>query len=597
MQDNNIKILIEAVDKATAPIKKMNKSIADSMNWIMEKARGASLVVGGLFAGIATYGIDSARQVESVSVAFENLYGDSKKAGDMMKKLTDFSAKTPFEFGEVSSMALKLKNVAGVGDDELIPMLTKLGDIASSQGKTLEMSVEAFNDAITGEFERLKEFGIVAKQNWDKVALTFRGQTVEVAKTKEWISQYLQKIWEMQGIAWGMEKQSATLGGQLSTLKDNIAWVTREFIWMNAEWKVVEWSLYATITKTITSINDFISKNSELVGTIATIVASIGGLVLVLGWLSFAINGVVYILGAVSTALTVLWVTVSVAVAPIYLVIAALWALVLAWIHVYNNWEAFKNAYALIWEDIKTGIFSVTDAISSYFSEKWQAMGEWMSAKMTEIKTNASIIWNQIKVDLSSIVDTIKGNFLAWWENIRLNIANTITNILTIIGTFWQTIIDLVTWARDSIVWAFQSVWDGVYNSTMTVFNNISNFVNDKLQWMSAKLQNLRDIAREIGSLGTADTQTFNGWGVQGARALGWSVTGNKPYLIGERGPEIFVPNGSGRVVANNQIGWGGISLTFGDVTITNGMDMDAFASRIKREITRSIELTKYWIV
>jgi hypothetical protein len=51
--------------------------------------------------------------------------------------------------------------------------------------------VEAFNDAITGEFERLKEFGITAKANGDKVALTFRGQTVEVKKTADGIGEYL----------------------------------------------------------------------------------------------------------------------------------------------------------------------------------------------------------------------------------------------------------------------------------------------------------------------------------------------------------------------------------------------------------------------
>lgn len=88
-------------------------------------------------------------------------------------------------------MALKLKNVAGVTDEQLIPSLTNLGDIASSQGKPISQAVEAFNDAITGEFERLKEFGIVAKSNGDKVALTFRGQTVEVKKTSEGIGDYL----------------------------------------------------------------------------------------------------------------------------------------------------------------------------------------------------------------------------------------------------------------------------------------------------------------------------------------------------------------------------------------------------------------------
>lgn len=130
-------------------------------------------------------GLASGKDVEKTRIAFENLYGSAERAGAMMMKITDFANKTPFEFGEIADMALKLKNVAGVTDEQLIPSLTNLGDIASSQGKPISQAVEAFNDAITGEFERLKEFGIVAKSNGDKVALTFRGQTIEVKKTAE----------------------------------------------------------------------------------------------------------------------------------------------------------------------------------------------------------------------------------------------------------------------------------------------------------------------------------------------------------------------------------------------------------------------------
>ena len=37
------------------------------------------------------------------------------------------------------------------------------------------------------------------------------------------------------------------------------------------------------------------------------------------------------------------------------------------------------------------------------------------------------------------------------------------------------------------------------------------------------------------------------------ARANGGPVTGNRPYLVGERGPELFVPAMSGEIIANNR--------------------------------------------
>jgi len=39
------------------------------------------------------------------------------------------------------------------------------------------------------------------------------------------------------------------------------------------------------------------------------------------------------------------------------------------------------------------------------------------------------------------------------------------------------------------------------------------------------------------------------------ARALGGPVSGGEPYLVGERGPELFVPSVSGGIVPNNSVG------------------------------------------
>lgn len=48
---------------------------------------------------------------------------------------------------------------------------------------------------------------------------------------------------------------------------------------------------------------------------------------------------------------------------------------------------------------------------------------------------------------------------------------------------------------------------------------------------------------------------------IAGARALGGPVSGNRPYLVGERGPELVVPRGAADVVPNHQLG-GGVNVT-----------------------------------
>jgi phage-related minor tail protein len=60
--------------------------------------------------------------------------------------------------------------------------------------------------------------------------------------------------------------------------------------------------------------------------------------------------------------------------------------------------------------------------------------------------------------------------------------------------------------------------------------------------------------------LRAAATQLFNsvlgtfGFGLPG-RAAGGPVTAGQPYIVGEQGPEVFLPTSSGTIVPNNKIG------------------------------------------
>lgn len=75
-------------------------------------------------------------------------------------------------------------------------------------------------------------------------------------------------------------------------------------------------------------------------------------------------------------------------------------------------------------------------------------------------------------------------------------------------------------------------------------------------------------------------------------RAHGGPVRSNRPYIVGERGPELFVPQTSGTVVSNDRLddmgaGTGGVNVTFaaGSVTVTDPTDVDMLGHRIGREV------------
>jgi len=58
-----------------------------------------------------------------------------------------------------------------------------------------------------------------------------------------------------------------------------------------------------------------------------------------------------------------------------------------------------------------------------------------------------------------------------------------------------------------------------------------------------------------------------------GERASGGPVTGGQPYIVGERGPELFVPGASGSIVPNSALGSAGGGLQFVTNISANGAD------------------------
>jgi len=59
--------------------------------------------------------------------------------------------------------------------------------------------------------------------------------------------------------------------------------------------------------------------------------------------------------------------------------------------------------------------------------------------------------------------------------------------------------------------------------------------------------------------------------GIKRGAAIGGPVERNKPYLVGEKGPELMIPNGAGRVMPNNKLG-GSDTVINQNINITTGV-------------------------
>jgi hypothetical protein len=182
----------------------------------------ASLGITAGIAGLIGFGkavLDITAEMEKYKAVLTNTLGSSALAENALGVIQKFASETPFSVAQLTESFVKLANQGFV---PTVEQLRQLGDLASSTGKEFNQLAEAILDAQTGEFERLKEFGIKAKQTNDSVIFTFKGVTTEVNKSSEAIRDYITGLGDIKGVAGSMEAISKTLTGQLSNLGD--AW-------------------------------------------------------------------------------------------------------------------------------------------------------------------------------------------------------------------------------------------------------------------------------------------------------------------------------------------------------------------------------------
>lgn len=182
--------------------------------------------VGGLMAGAFAVGgvtqfggkvIDTISEFEKYEAVLTNLFGNSSMAKTVLNDITDFASKTPFQVNELTDSWVRMANQ---GFTPNMQQMTKLGDLASATGKDFTQLSEAILDAQTGEFERLKEFGIKASKSGNKVSFTFKGVKKEVDFTSDSIQKYLLGLGDLNGVQGASAAIMGTTGGRLSNLSD-----------------------------------------------------------------------------------------------------------------------------------------------------------------------------------------------------------------------------------------------------------------------------------------------------------------------------------------------------------------------------------------
>lgn len=211
--------------EANGQFVKTGESAASAAKDVSKFGFSLTPIAAGVIAAFATGAvvaftnklIEVQREFDKLNSMLQTATGSAEGRDAAFAALQEFAAKTPYDLAQVTKAFTQLVNL-GLTPSERA--LTSYGNTAAAMGKNMGQLVEAVADAVTGEFERLKEFGIKSSAQGDKVVFTFRGMKTEVENSASAIEGYLMALGENQ-FGGAMALQAATLDGAISNLADS----------------------------------------------------------------------------------------------------------------------------------------------------------------------------------------------------------------------------------------------------------------------------------------------------------------------------------------------------------------------------------------
>lgn len=443
MASSNLQSIAASVGMADKKVGVLNNStgmLTSSMSKLKSALVGA-FAVASIFA-FTNKVVNARAEYEKFNAVLANTFQSDQVGAAALNMLTDFAAKTPYQLNDLTGSFVKLVNR---GVNPTYQEMTKLGDLASSQGKGFDQLTEAILDAQTGEFERMKEFGIQASKHGDKVKLSFKGVTKEVYNNSDAITQVIEGYGMLPGVAGSMEVVSKTLGGQISNLGDQwnsflvavggqsgeiftgvisllsggLAFLT-EYLPVISEWFHIMWTM---IEPVIISLGHFV-KTIFAFSDAGSALSAFGDI------MTWVLIGV----GWLTTGITTLIGWIQPFASEIAIVTAAWW--------LWNNAIGIYNALMLVnpttW--IVIGIIALVMAIgmvikyTTGWGESWSHIVKGSKLLWQNFTDCISASWNSVTNNFMIGIDRIKMGWIQFKEALGLGNSSTNSKMLADIG-------------------------------------------------------------------------------------------------------------------------------------------------------------------
>ena len=539
-----------------------NQQALGSINSQLTRMSGSGLklstVLKGAAAGLAAFGavrigsfiVNTTKEFEDLRTTLSSVTGSTEEGAEAFRFISEFATQTQFGVDDLTKTFIKLKSAGIEPTKELLTTFTDAAAVTNDQIGSLEAVTDLFSRTVSGglgleEIQRLGDRGIpVLAILEEKLGLT-RAEISEYGKTAEGAAEITKAFAEGINERFGgaTQKLVGNLSTEFSNAKIALQGVADEF----------GQGISPALKDAVGGFTALVNENRETISALGELTgfalkALISGLNLVLKAIGNVIDFFKDFVGTVKETV--------------------------------QSVKDFKNDVVNTFESMKKGIGSkmsgVKDSIIGGFKNIANTvvgnsivpdMVDDVGKEMDRLAFNADRSLGKYS---DAVKDNIDNDVIL--QALQRTIGEGFTPLegkITAVTSGMTAFRDTASSALTDVIMGSKSLKDAlgeIVNSTLkaliqgfinlgiTIFvlEPLERFLRNQVNTQKKLNSELKtEIAlRTVLAFLTGGTSLFGGF-----RAAGGPVAGNQSYIVGERGPEIFVPNNSGTIIPNSDVG------------------------------------------
>lgn len=555
---DNSKAAFASLNKNLESVEKVSQSTTEKLAALQPTFQKMAVAGTAAFAGIvagAKSSINAYAEVEraqrQLSNAVIGVSKGTKEQLDQINALTGALEKKAGVDADSLTMGVAQLSTFGLSTDAVINLTKSLADLTVNQDGVNAGSEQYISNAnviakaLNGQFGILEKSGIRFTEA-QKSLIEFGTESEKVAAINEGLAQNLRETTDTID---GIDLANAKAARSFENITENLGKALAPAF---AE-------LAAKVTPVIEKFAAWAEANPELLAKIVMVAGALAGLVAVIGTIGLILPPIIAgfsLLAAGFGLITLPVIAVGAAIAAVGAAIYLLW----------KNWD---EVTAFITESASAAWGFITDT----FTKASTAIGAAVSGMWETIKTVFFTYINFVIGLWATLLDYLVPN----WDVMLVSLFEKLVVGFEKISAYFSEKLNQLTAFLSEWFAVFAEVWAGVWDTLKTVFTevweNIKQVFSSVIDGIKGGMETLvepiekviklaqkaLDLAKEVGGgikskVSSTISDIINRGSSITGKATGGSVSAGVPYIVGENGRELFMPNVDGTVMPNSRL-------------------------------------------